>query len=311
MQIFRRVNITSGIPRRCVATIGFFDGVHRGHRFLIDEVKSQAENRDMDALVVTFPQSPSDILNPQVSQPLLTTSSEKVRLLHSAGVDVVAMLPFTKELSMQSASEFMSSVMKDQLHVSSIVMGYDHRFGRKTDDDNVDYSDLGRGIGIEVLRYRPLSLGADETGGLVSSSAIRDALRCGDVEKANRCLGYSYTLEGVVVGGRHVGTGIGYPTANIMVDEHKLVPSNGVYAVIVTTDDGVRRKGMLNIGRRPTLDNGSDRTIEVNIFDFSRDLYGATVSIEINRYIRPEMKFDSLESLKRQLEADRALISDN
>ena len=311
MQIFRRVNIKSDVRRHSVATIGFFDGVHRGHRFLINEVKLQAENRDMDSLVITFPQSPSDILNPRSSQPLLTTSSEKVRLLHESGIDIVAMLPFTKELSMQSAYEFMTSVMKTELHVCAIVMGYDHRFGKKTDDDNIDYAELGREVGIDVLRYRPLSLCSDEDERVVSSSAIREALLCGDIEKANRCLGYHYTLEGTVVDGHHVGTGIGYPTANLMVDEHKLVPSNGVYSVNVTTDDGVQRKGMLNIGRRPTLDNGSDRTIEVNIFDFNSDLYGASLRIEFNRYIRPEMKFDTLDDLRRQLESDRALISDN
>ena len=307
MQIFKRDNIKSGVARQSVATIGFFDGVHRGHRFLIDEVKTQAENRNMDAMVVTFPLSPSHILNPQSCQQFLTTAEEKIRLLHAAGIDQVVMLPFTRDLSLLSASDFMSFV-KDELKVSVLVMGYDHRFGKKTDDEDVDYVELGRGLGVKVLRCTPFSLDSNDSDKIVSSSAIRDALLRGDVEKANLGLGYDYSMEGPVVSGHQVGVQIGYPTANISVDEHKLVPANGVYAVNVIMEDGVLRNGMLNIGRRPTLDNGNDRSIEVNIFDFDGDLYGKTLRIELRRFIRPESKFDSLEDLKRQLETDRASI---
>ena len=286
-----------------VATIGFFDGVHRGHRFLLDYVIEEAENRREKSMVVTFPDSPANVLNPAATLPLLNTPDEKVRLLHEAGIDIVAMMTFTTQLASFTAEEYMDKVLCRELKVDTLVMGYDHRFGKKTNNDAMDYSSIGHLYGIDVIRYSPFKMQTSDSA--VSSSAIRTALAEGDVSTANHCLGYNYAMEGRVVGGHHVGTSIGFPTANLLVDTKKLVPANGVYAVDVTTGDGEKRRGMLNIGRRPTLDNGTDRSIEVNIFGFEGNLYDKSISLSFIKFIRTEQRFESIEQLRQQLIHDR------
>ncbi len=304
MQIFSRENIGEDTSHQCVATIGFFDGVHRGHRFLLEKVKDEAMNRGFKSMVITFPQSPSAVLNPANDVPLLNTAEEKIELLHRAGIDMVALLPFTTDLAKLTAGEFMESVLKPQ-NVKVLLMGYDHRFGHRENERESDYVAIGRNAGIDVIRYKPLVSNDGDGQSTVSSSFIRQSLLQGDVHTASQALGYPYSLEGSVVDGHHVGTSIGYPTANIQVDECKLVPANGVYAVDVRTPDGSVRKGMLNIGRRPTLDNGSERSVEVNIFDFSGNIYGQRLRVEFKNFVRRERKFDSLDDLKRQLASDR------
>jgi riboflavin kinase/FMN adenylyltransferase len=295
---------TYGRVQPTVATIGFFDGVHCGHRFLIQQVKEEALRRGLRSMLVTFSTHPARVLRPDAPIRLLTTSHEKAQLLGDTQVDEVAMLPFTPELAALSARQFMEDVLLKQFHVRVLVIGYDHRFGHDRTEGFGDYVRIGRDIGIDVVQ-------ANELQGLghVSSSAIRRALTEGRVEDATTMLGRPYTLGGTVVRGHHVGTTLGFPTANLRPDDpDKLIPMNGVYAV--QTEQG---PGMLNIGTRPTLDNGSDRSIEVHLFDFADDLYDQHIILRFLRFVRNEKKFATVDELQKQLQHDeracRQLIS--
>lgn len=284
-----------------VATVGFFDGVHLGHRFLIDQVRMEAERRGVSSLVVTFAEHPLKVIREGFKPMLLTTREEKVGLVEKAGVDSVALMDFTCEMSMLSAREFMEKVLRDVYNVRVLMIGYDHRFGHNRNEGFEDYVRFGKELGIEVIQNAQCVLN-DESGAKMSPSStlVRSALLQGDVTKARAALGYDYFLEGKVVGGYRNGRKMGYPTANIAVDDEKLVPANGVYLVRV----GESHYGMLNIGTRPTMDNGEDRSVEVHIFDFDDDIYEQTLRIEFVRYIREERKFESVAMLQEQLAKD-------
>lgn len=279
--------------RACVATIGTFDGVHRGHRYVLRQVIDSAREKGLDSVVVTFVNHPLRVLRPEVHPQMLTTEKEKVELLQAAGIDRVVLLDFTEDLAQMKAFDFMHTILKDRLDVKELVIGYDNRIGhdRKGFDDCRHY---GESIGIVVSGCG--ELGAAES---VSSTEIRRALQVGDVDGANRLLGYSFFIRGKVVGGFQNGRKLGYPTANLQVEPDKLVPKNGAY--FVKTDYGF---GMLNIGMRPTLHNGRQRSIEVHVFDFDDCLYGKQVNIELLCWLRGEKEFDSLKSLHGQLEED-------
>lgn len=280
-----------------VATIGFFDGVHLGHQYLINQVKSEAERRGMQSLLVTFGEHPLKVIRPEFKPQLINTVSEKLDLLSKAGVDSVAVLDFDKEQSLMSACDFMKRILMDVYNVRVLLIGYDHHFGHNREEGFEDYARYGKEIGIEVVQAMPLEL----SDNLVpSSTSVRKALQSGDVEAANAVLGYSYFIEGTVVGGFQNGRKLGYPTANLDIDEEKLVPATGVYFVKV----GDNHYGMLNIGTRPTLDNGDQRSIEVNIFDFHENIYSQTLRIEFLAFIRHEQKFENVEHLQQQLEND-------
>ncbi len=287
-----------------VATIGFFDGVHRGHRCLIEQVVEESKRRGLKSLLLTFPEHPAKVLRPEVEMSLLTTADEKAELLAATGVDFVALLPFTRDVAQLSAREFMAQVLKKQLQVEVLVIGYDHRFGHHRNEGFEDYVRYGKELGIDVVLANEL-----EGGKHVSSSCIRKLLMQGAVEEAQDCLGYPYFLEGEVVEAFHNGRKMGFPTANIRVSTEKLVPQNGVYAVSVRLDNGTKAFGMLNIGSRPTLDNGSHVSIEVHIFHFHENIYGKHLRLSFLKYIRKEQKFDSLNELQAQLEHDREEVS--
>lgn len=283
-----------------VATIGFFDGVHRGHRFLIEQVLHQAQERGLSSMLITFPVHPRRVMQTDYQPRLLSTFDEKCALLSHTGADVCVALPFTRELAALSARDFMQQVLRDRLHVQVLVIGYDHRFGHNRAEGFEDYVRYGREMGIEVLRaeaYLP-----DDVN--VSSSFVRACLGEGDMEMASRCLGYDYALEGRVIGGQQIGRTLGFPTANIEVDDPlKLIPADGVYAVRVHLGDDIY-KGMLNIGCRPTIDDDTHRTIEVHLLRFEGNLYHKHLRIEFIRRIREERRFDNREALARQLQLD-------
>ena len=308
------------MPQVRVATIGFFDGVHAGHRCLIGQVVAEARCRGGSSLLVTFDRHPSLVLRPEASLALLTTDEERQELLQATGADDIAVIPFTRQLAAMSARAFMDSVLKKELGVQVLVIGYDHRFGHGRKDTFEDYVRYGREIGIEVLQAEELA-GVDH----VSSSAIRRALQVGDVQHANSMLGYPYFLRGSVVGGFRIGRQLGYPTANILpLDPRKLIPKDGVYAVQVLTNPceslteprqqkppSVRLDkqpqagfpGMLYIGERPTF-GGGERTIEVHLLHFHGDLYDEQVEIRFLRFVREQRTFASAEELRQQLQAD-------
>lgn len=284
------------------AAIGFFDGVHRGHAFLIEQVKALAAQRGLRPIVITFEEHPRLALSTTRYWPeLLTTNEQKLQLLRQTGIDGCVMLHFDHAMSMLTSAEFMQLVLKKQIGVSCLVVGYDHHFGSDLSAGFKDYVRYGRSCGIEVVRERPF-----ETGDIrVSSSATRRFLAGGNVEMARVCLGRPYLLEGTVVKGRHEGTALGFPTANVSPDcAEQVVPGRGVYAVRAELD-GFSYMGMLNIGWRPTLNNGSDQTIEAHLLDYDGpDLYGRHIALKFYRRVRDEHRFESLEALKEQLAAD-------
>ena len=302
MRIIR--NIPGTLLEPCVATIGFFDGVHTGHRFLIEQVKEVAATRGLRSALITFPVHPRKVMKADYHPELLTTQDEKIALLAETGVDYCIMLDFTPEISWFTARDFMTTILQERYQVQSLVIGYDHRFGHNRSESFEDYCRYGEEIGMQIVLARAYIYKEIH----ISSSVIRDYLHQGDVKMAARCLGYDYFLDGTVVSGYQVGRKIGFPTANLSVDDpDKLVPADGVYAVQVSFD-GCTYAGMLNIGHRPTLNNGMNRSIEVHILHFHSDIYDKFIRISFVQYIRPEMKFDGIEGLIAQLHKDAAAV---
>ena len=286
-----------------VATIGFFDGVHLGHRYLIDQVKIAASQCGWCSSIITFPIHPRQVIQSDYQPQLLSSPDEKLELLASTGVDNCILLPFTKELSLLTAKEFMQ-LLYDTYKVRMLVIGYDHRFGHNRTETFEDYCRYGQELGIHIMQATAYTQEQDK----VSSSAIRRALLTGDIETSKKYLGYDYFLEGTVVNGYKVGRKIGFPTANLQVDfPHKLIPSVGVYAVYVYVE-GKQWKGMLNIGHRPTLNNGNNLSIEVHILDFQSDIYNHKIRIEFIHFLRPELKFSSVDELVSQMQKDKERI---
>lgn len=298
MEVIRNMPVVA--PKACAATIGFFDGVHVGHRFLIEQVKEVAAAQGLCSAVITFPVHPRKVMDSDYKPDLLTTYEEKLALLSQTGIDYCFVLDFTPEISHLSAFDFMQSILKERFNVKSLVIGYDHRFGHNRSETFDDYYQFGQTLNMNVVNAKACSV--DKA--IVSSSVVRRLLLEGKVKEAFQCLGYRYCLNGVVVGGYKIGRSIGYPTANIHVnDPDKLVPSNGVYAVWVEVENE-KHPGMLNIGHRPTFNNGQERSIEVHIFHFNKDIYNANIRLCFVEFIRPEMKFDNKKELIEQLDKD-------
>lgn len=284
-----------------VATIGTFDGVHSGHRFLLEQVIRQARADGSRSLVVTFANSPRSVIDPSFVQSCLTTYAEKHRLLLDMGVDEVLMMQFTAEMMQMSARQFMQQ-LHDEQGVTALVIGYDHRFGHNRTEGFDDYCRYGSELGIKVIQAEAYR----QDSQAVSSSLIRKMIAEGDIMSANQMLSYHYTIDGTVVNGFHIGRTIGYPTANIQLPADKLVPADGVYAVIAALD-GQEFVGMLNIGCRPTFDNGQ-RSIEVHLLDFDRDIYSHHITLRFIQRIRDERRFDSVEKLLMQIHQDERVI---
>ena len=283
-----------------VATIGFFDGVHLGHRYLINQVKIAASQCGWCSSIITFPVHPRQVIQSDYQPQLLSSPKEKIELLSQTGVDNCILLPFTRELSKLTAWEFMQ-LLYEQYKVRMLVIGYDHRFGHNRAETFEDYCRYGRELGIHIMQATAYTQEQDK----VSSSAIRRALLSGDVMTAHKYMGYNYFLEGTVVSGYQVGRKIGFPTANLRVDfPYKLIPSIGVYAVRVQVA-GQQWKGMLSIGYRPTINNGNDLSIEVHILDFQGDIYNQKMRLEFIEFLRPEIKFDSVDELIAQMHKDK------
>lgn len=295
-----RYNGRAALP--LVAAIGFYDGVHLGHRHLLGQVMAEARRRGMGALAVTFANHPRTVVPGGQAPRLLTTADEKAALLRAAGLDAVAMLRFTPGLAALTARQFMEQVLRRDYGVRVLVVGHDHRFGADREAGLADYRRYGAEVGVEVVpatRYAP-------GGAEVSSSAVRRELEAGEVEAAARLLGRSYELSGTVCPGRRVGRLLGYPTANVQpASTLKLLPAAGVYAVEAIVD-GVARPAMLNIGRRPTFDDGDGLTVEAHVLDFAADLYGQTLALRFRHRLRGEQAFGGVEELRAQLGRDEA-----
>ncbi len=299
----------SKVERPLALTIGFFDGVHLGHRYLVSELSNLAKEKGLDSAVLTFRTHPRQVLHSDYIPSLLTTADEKIELLQSTGVDYIVMTEFTQELSQLSAQEFMR-LLHDNLNVKCLMIGYDHRFGHNRSESFEDYVEFGREIGVDVVQSSPLTV--DEIN--VSSSAVRKAISEGNVSKASQLLGREFSLSGKVVKGFQVGRTIGYPTANIAYDDCRMLPKDGVYAakLLVETHeracdhsngDDKSYDAMLYVGSRPTVNTGKV-SVEAYLFDFSGDLYGKEVKVTFVERVRDSVKFDSVEELKMQLKKD-------
>ena len=284
-----------------VATIGFFDGVHLGHRFLIEQLKDVARKASMPSAVITFYIHPRKVLHTYYVPELLTSFEEKLCQLSTTGIDYCIVINFTRALAEYSAQLFIQDILSEQLHVKYLLIGYDHRFGKNRADGFSDYKKYGKAVGMEVLSANQLA----EKKAHYSSTAIRKMLRKGRVKNAAQLLSYNYKLQGIVVKGNKLGTELGFPTANInLFDKEKIIPQKGIYAVYVKVKENIY-KGMLYIGYRPTLFKEGELRIEVNIFDFSGNLYGKSIKIEFIEHVRGEMKFRQKNDLIKQLEKDK------
>ena len=286
-----------------VATIGMFDGVHLGHQFVLRHVVDTARETGLQSMAITFDQT---LHRDQV----LTSLSAKRLLLSKTGVNRIEVLQFTDELRQMTAREFMERVLKEQLDVKILLTGYDNRFGHDRKEGFADYVKYGQELGIEVRALPPApsnGMGMGE-GPTISSSYIRRLLADGHVGKASEGLGYPYTILGRVEHGEHIGTKLGFPTANIVpVDKSQLIPTAGAYAVKVRMENSVEWKhGMMNIGMRPTFD-GHQQTLEVHIFRLSEDLYGQQLLVSFVERLREEQRFESIEALMSQLQQDAVL----
>ncbi len=294
----------------CVATIGFFDGVHKGHQFLIHQVTEEAKRSDLKSVVVTFDRHPREVLQSDYIPTLLTTTDQKLKLLSETSVDIVVVLHFTVEMASLTAKQFMTTVLSEQLNVRKLVIGYDHRFGHDRTEGFDDYVRYGRELNMDVILNQVFKL--EGSGPEVSSSYIRRLLTDGDVEMARRCLGHPYVLSAHVVRGFQEGRKLGFPTANLDMNElHQLIPLEGVYAVKARfSDQSPWLTGMSSIGTRPTY-NGTNVSVETNILgNFHEDVYGKVMEVAFFKRFRSEFKFNCVEELRNQMIEDEKMIND-
>lgn len=300
MKVYYSIEEFESISNSAVTT-GTFDGVHSGHQVIINQLKNAAKKINGESIVLTFFPHPRMVLYPDDNElRLLNTIDERIELLEKAGIDHLIIHPFSKKFSRLSSTEFVRDILVNQLHVSTLVIGYDHHFGRNREGSFEHLQELAPLYGFAVEE-----IPAQEIQQInISSTKIRNSLISGEINAANQFLGYHYFLNGTVVEGNKIGREIGFPTANIHVKEwYKLIPANGVYAVKVIYN-GISYDGMLNIGVRPTL-NGTKETIEVNIFNFDDDIYNKEIRIEFYERIRDEQNFNELSELKKQLAIDK------
>lgn len=316
MKVHRDINNLPAFKNAAV-TIGTFDGVHNGHLQIIHQLKKEALFNNGESVIITFHPHPRIVLNQNKILPpiqLLTTTSEKIELLEKEKIDHLVIVPFTLEFSNQTAEEYISDFLVKKFMPKTIIIGYDHRFGNNRKGD---YQLLEKYQ--EKFHYKVKEIPEHVLNHIrISSTKIRSSLQNGHLKTARECLGYDYFFEGIVVDGNKLGRTIGYPTANLEIqNDNKLIPENGIYAVGVAIGKASENKnsifnpesfhqGMMSIGIRPTITDNR-RTIEVNIFDFDENIYGRVVRVYVKYFMRKEEKFDSIEELKTQISLDEIL----
>lgn len=283
-----------------VATIGMFDGVHRGHVTLVDFLNQQAAAQNKQSLVITFTRHPRQVLHPDDNLKLIMPLEDRLAQIEALSPDLLLPLEFTPELSKLGSEQFIE-LLRDRYGLNVLVTGYNHRFGHNNRETFEDYCRHGERLGVKVVKA-PEYLGKYAP---VSSTIVRGLIAAGRVVDAMHCMGRPFVLKGKVVHGFHNGRGLGFPTANVgEIDPQMLLPHNGAYAVLAHIGDQTLQ-GMANIGKRPTLDNGEKLSIEVNLFDFDEDIYGKEIALEFISFLRLEFKMCGLEELKKQLTHDR------
>lgn len=320
MKVYRNVDQLPSF-RNAVITIGTFDGVHEGHRKIITHLKEEAAKINGETVIITFHPHPRKVVSSAIlGIRLLNTLDEKIELLDKAGVDHLVVIPFTEAFANQSAEDYIQDFLIENFHPHTIITGYDHRFGKDRLGDYRLLEKMAPEYNYELKEIPKHVLSEID----ISSTNIREAIVHSDIETANKLLGYDFFFEGVVVDGDKLGRKLGYPTANLKIaDEEKIVLGNGIYAVYVDvnlqsaignessrhtdshfTIDPSQYKGMMSIGFRPTVD-GKKKVIEVNIFDFDKDIYGKNIRVYVKKYLRAEIKFDNLEDLVKQIDQDK------
>ncbi|HAN00736.1 MAG TPA: riboflavin biosynthesis protein RibF [Marinilabiliales bacterium] len=287
---------------RPVVTIGSFDGVHLGHQQVIKQLNQLASEVNGESVIFTFSPHPSHVLAPHKKVVLLTTIEEKISLFQKADIKHLVLYPFSKELAQLSYREFVSQILVDKLNLHTLLVGYDHSFGKNREGNFEQLSSLAPELGFRLVRQDEVT----SEGATISSTLIRNLLANGKLLDASKLLGYPYLLSGTVVHGQQLGNKLGFPTANLLAPDNKLVPGNGVYAVLVEYN-GTRYQGMMNIGLRPTIDDTTHvPVIEAHLFDFGGSLYGKFIKIHIIRKLRDEYKFETVDALRVQLKKDKA-----
>ena len=299
MKIYNSINSFQS-TKKTIITIGTFDGVHIGHQKIVEKLIENAKNRNAESAILTFFPHPRMVLQDQTEIRLLNTIDERISLLEKKGLDNLIIHPFDKAFSRLTAEEFVKDILVDQLKIEKIVIGYDHRFGRNRTANIDDLIEFGEKYNFEVEQISAQEI--QEAS--VSSTKIRTALEEGNIALANQYLGYSYFLTGVVKEGKKLGRTIGFPTANLKIEEnYKLIPKQGVY-IIESNLNGKKAYGMMNVGTNPTFDEGL-LSIEIHFLDFNADLYDQKIQISLLKYLRAEQKFASVALLKTQLNIDK------
>lgn len=304
LKIFHSINDFSS-NKKTILTLGTFDGVHIGHKKILEKLIQKTKNEDYESLVLTFFPHPRMVLQEHSDIKLLNTIDEKIALLEQIGIENLVIHPFDETFSRLTAEEFVKTILVDRFHIQKIIIGYDHRFGRNRTANIDDLIAFGKEYNFEVEQ-----ISVQEINDIsVSSTKIRTALLDGDMDLANKYLGYDYFLSGIVVKGKQLGRTINFPTANLKIEEnYKLIPQNGVY-IVKSTIDQKTVFGMMNIGFNPTVD-GQSQTIEIHYFDFDTDLYNQKIKVSMLHRIRSEHKFESVTLLKEQLEKDKKTAID-
>lgn len=299
LNIFHSINEFSS-PKKTILTLGTFDGVHIGHKKILDKVINSTENSKYESIVLTFFPHPRMVLQENSEIKLLNTIEEKIDLLEKMGIHNLVIHPFDEAFSRLTAEEFVKTVLVEKFNIHKIIIGYDHRFGRNRTADINDLIDFGLKYNFDVEQISVQEIDAIS----VSSTKIRKALSEGDMTLANNYLGYEYVLTGTVFKGKQLGRTLGFPTANIQIEEdYKLIPKKGAYIVQSIINKKIVH-GIMNIGINPTV-LGESLSLEIHYLDFQEDLYNKKISVSLLKYLRPEQKFGSLEELKNQLESDK------
>lgn len=301
MKVYRNLD-TLPVFSKAVITIGTFDGVHLGHQKIIHQLLAESERTGGESVLITFNPHPRKIVKPNESLMQLTTMEERIELLKKLGINNMVIVPFTKDFSQQTALEYVQHFLVEKFSPATIIIGYDHKFGNNREGDFKLLEQYA-----EQFHYTVQEIDEELiNNAIISSTKIREALLRGDVTLARAFLGYDYFFKGEVIEGNKLGRTIGYPTANLQMDNpDKLIPGNGVYAVNCQLEGETRLlEGMMNIGTRPTVD-GINRMIEVNIFDFDEDIYGRHLRVWLKHHLRSEVKFSGIDALKEQLKKDK------
>jgi riboflavin kinase/FMN adenylyltransferase len=299
MKRFNNIN-EFNCKKSTIITIGTFDGVHLGHQKILKKLNVEAENNGLESSVLTFFPHPRTVLNPDSSLKLINTIEERISLFKKSKIDNLIVHPFTKEFSELDSEDYVKNILVDQLKAKIVLIGYDHKFGKNRTADINNLKEYGIKYNFEVIEIK-----AEEINDIaISSTKIRNSIEEGDIQLTNSYLGYEFSFFGKVVKGNSIGKTLGFPTANIKIGtDLKLIPKNGVYLISTIINQKIIF-GMMNIGIKPTT-NENTKSIEVNLFDFDQDLYDTNITIYIKQFLREEIKFDSLNELKLQIEKDK------